>query len=113
MTADDLTYVLGPVIRRSFVRTTNRAALGFGAVAFALSLTYPWISDESVTAAIAALIGIGTCAATAVGPRLNAVQDRRGWRLLSLAALAFIIGLVVHPWTATLPGALRRQRVAS
>ncbi|MFN8081792.1 MAG: EAL domain-containing protein [Kineosporiaceae bacterium] len=84
----------------------NKVAATFGFSALALTAAYPWVPNETVTAAIAGMIGVGACVAVIVGPRLNRAVDRKAWRLLAAASLAFVAGLVIHPWSSTMPGAL-------
>jgi len=50
-----------------------------------------------------AVIGIGTVLACFVGPRRYGAQPRRVWLLIGLAALCFLIGVVLRPSTAARP----------
>lgn len=50
-----------------------------------------------------ATVGVGTVAACFAGPRRFGAEPRAAWVLLTAAALAFLIGVVIRPWAVTLP----------
>ena len=64
-----------------------------------------YVADVSplVTTLAFALIGIGTVWASFAGPRHFGAEPRVAWRLIGVAALLFLVGVVVRPWTTTQP----------
>jgi diguanylate cyclase (GGDEF)-like protein len=69
-------------------------ALG-GAAATALYLID---LSPAVNSVCALIIGAGTVAACFAGPRRLHAEPRRAWLLIGLAALSFLIGMVVRPF---------------
>jgi diguanylate cyclase (GGDEF)-like protein len=50
-----------------------------------------------------AVIGIGTVWAVCTGPPRYGARPRIAWRLLAVAALCFLLGIVVRPWASGQP----------
>ncbi|MFP5336164.1 MAG: putative bifunctional diguanylate cyclase/phosphodiesterase [Actinomycetes bacterium] len=61
------------------------------------------VSDAASTAAFC-LLALLTVVALAWGPRLHAVRDRRPWRLIAAACVAFAVGAALRPVALDLPG---------
>ena len=71
------------------------AGVGLAAVAF-------YVADLSplVTTLAFALIGIGTVWASFTGPRRFGAEPRVAWRLIGVASLLFLVGVVIRPWAS-------------
>src|SRR5690348_1900105 len=70
-----------------------------GASLVAVGLSVADLSPLVSTLAFA-LIGTGTIWASFTGPRRFGAEPRVAWRLIGVAALLFLIGVVVRPWAS-------------
>ncbi|GLW28128.1 putative bifunctional diguanylate cyclase/phosphodiesterase [Actinoplanes regularis] len=72
----------------------------FGILTTAVYTAY---SSTNLGSASLVLLGVLTVAACYVGPRSWGAQPPRAWRLMALAALLFLIGLVIRPSVTDMP----------
>lgn len=86
-------------------RRAGGAAVGFGVLGLALTIVYAAQISSAISAVSTVVIGIGTCAALAIGPRLHRPAARAPWRLIAMAAVVFLVGVVIRPWAVLQHGA--------
>jgi diguanylate cyclase (GGDEF)-like protein len=79
-----------------------RHALWIGLLGIGSAATALWAFDVLPGLAFP-LVGGLSCAAWAFGPRLHDARPRRPWRLLTAAALFFLVGVVVRALVQTEP----------
>jgi hypothetical protein len=81
------------------------AAAGFGVLGIALTVVYALQVSVTASGLCTIVIGTGTCAALAVGPRMHRATARAPWRLIAMAAVVFLVGVVIRPWAVEQHGA--------
>jgi len=60
------------------------------------------VSDAIDTLAFL-VVGVGTVVACFIGPRRYGAEPRQVWLLIGIAALCFLVGVVVRPWASGQP----------
>jgi diguanylate cyclase (GGDEF)-like protein len=89
----------------AMARFGRTAALVLGLLGAALTITYALQLSPSLNSLCMSVIAVGSCLAMLVGPRLHRPPARRPWQLFAMAAIVFLIGMLVRPWAVEQPGA--------
>ena len=75
----------------------------FAAAGTAATALYTADVSETASTVSFAVIGVGTVWGCFAGPGWFAAEPRWAWRLMGLASLCFLIGVVVRPWAEAQP----------
>ena len=85
-------------------RFGREASVTFGAVGLLLSVIYSLQLNPVVNAACTGLTALGALAAMIIGPNLHRPSPVLPWRLLAFAAVTFLVGVLIRPWSADQDG---------
>jgi hypothetical protein len=74
--------------------------MAWGALGVGLTMIYGLQLDARVSGLCMVVVALGSCAAVVVGPRLHRLPARWPWRLIAVAEISFLCGMLIRSWAA-------------
>ena len=77
----------------------GRSGRWCGAFGVGLTMIYGLQLDARVNSLCVIVVAVVACVAALLGPRLHRPPARWPWRFLAVAAIAFLCGMLIRPWS--------------
>jgi diguanylate cyclase len=86
-------------------RLGREASVAVGVIGLSLTVIYALQLNPVINALCTGITALIAIACMIVGPSLHKPSPARPWRLLSVASVLFLVGVMIRPWSATQTGA--------